>query len=195
MVYMNVNENKDYEPGLNRDPDPDYPLTPEHKPDPDSNPDPITGEQGARPVGTGVGAASAGVVGTAVGVMVGGPIGGAVGAVVGSVAGGLLGKGVAETLDPTVEDEYWRHNYGTRPYVEPNYTYEDYSPAYRAGYEGHSTYSKQGLSYQEAEPHLKQQYEQQPSSSRLSWDKARHASQDAWHRREQGAFGSDTKLK
>ena len=151
---MNVNERNNQKLDPNHDPADN--LVPEHKPNADSNPDPITGEHGARPVGTGVGAASAGAVGTAVGVIVGGPIGGAVGAVVGSVAGGLLGKGVAETLDPTVEDEYWRHNYATRPYVETDHSYEDYGPAYRVGYEGYSTYSKQGLSYQDAEPHLRQ---------------------------------------
>lgn len=154
------------------------------KSNPDRNPDPVTGEPGSHPVGTGVGAAGAGIIGTAVGVAVGGPIGGAVGAVVGSAAGGLLGKGVAETFDPTVEDEYWRNNYKTRPYVEKGYTYDDYSPAYRTGYEGYSTYSQQGLSYQDAEPHLRQRYERDYGSGRLHWDKARHASQDAWYRIE-----------
>jgi hypothetical protein len=167
---------------------------PDNNPDsnPDSNPDPITGESGARPVGTGVGAAGAGTIGTAVGVAVGGPIGGVVGAVIGSVAGGLLGKGVAETLDPTVEDDYWRQNYSNRPYVERDYTYDDYSPAYRTGYEGYSTYSQQGMSYQDAEPHLRQRYEQDYGSSRLHWDKARHASQDAWYRIEETSANRTT---
>ncbi|MEP0900303.1 hypothetical protein [Nodosilinea sp. FACHB-13] len=189
---MNINERNNPTPNPNHDRDPK--LTTEHKPDSDSNPDPITGEHGARPVGTGVGAASAGAVGTAVGVIVGGPIGGAVGAVVGSVAGGLLGKGVAETLDPTVEDEYWRHNYATRPYVEADHSYEDYSPAYRVGYEGHSTYSKQGMSYQDAEPQLRQRYEQH-GTHRIGWDKARHASQDAWHRREHSVSDNGTTIR
>ena len=65
------------------------------------NRDPITGEPGAHPVGTGVGAAAGGVAaGAAVG-SVAGPIGTAVGAAVGAVAGGLAGKGVAEKIDPT----------------------------------------------------------------------------------------------
>ncbi|MGB3135380.1 MAG: hypothetical protein WBG38_03080 [Nodosilinea sp.] len=160
-------------------------------PDRDSNPDPITGESGSHPVGTGLGAAGAGTIGTAVGVAVGGPIGGVVGAVVGSAAGGLLGKGVAETIDPTVEDTYWRENYSSRPYVEADHTYDDYSPAYRTGYEGYSTYSTQGMSYEDAEPHLKQRYEQDESSSRLNWDKARPASRDAWTRLEQDTSRTD----
>ena len=35
----------------------------------------------------------------------------------GAVAGGLAGKGAAEAVNPTVEDEYWRDNYTTRPYA------------------------------------------------------------------------------
>jgi hypothetical protein len=161
---------------------------------PDANPDPITGQPGAHPVGTGVGAAGAGAIGTAVGVIVGGPVGGAVGAAVGSVAGGLLGKGVAETLDPSVEDEYWRHNYASRPYVEPSHSYEDYRPAYRTGYEGYSTYSSQGLTYAEAEPHLRERYEQQSAPSRLGWDKAKYASQDAWERLEYGTSSDHPRI-
>lgn len=154
----------------------------------DRNADPITGESGAHPVGTGAGAAGAGVIATAAGVAVGGPVGGAIGAVVGSMAGGLLGKGVAETFDPTVEDGYWREHYRSRPYVEPNYTYDDYSPAYRTGYEGYSSYAKNGLTYQQAEPQLRQRYERDYGTSRLGWDKARHASQDAWYRLEHGSI-------
>ncbi|WOD37463.1 hypothetical protein [Nodosilinea sp. E11] len=96
-----------------------------------------------------------------------------------------------ETLDLSVEDEYWRHNYATRPYVEPDHSYEDYSPAYRTGYEGYSTYAKDGSTYKDAEPHLRTRYEQEYGSSRLSWDTARHASQDAWDRLEQGAAVND----
>lgn len=55
----------------------------------DANRDPISGEPGSHPLGTGVGAAGAGTVGTVIGGVVGGPIGAVVGAVVGSVVGGL----------------------------------------------------------------------------------------------------------
>lgn len=155
----------------------------------DANPDPITGKPGAHPVGTGVGAAGVGAVGTAIGGAVGGPIGAVVGAAVGAVAGGLAGKGVAEKVDPTVEDDYWRHNYQNRPYVESGYNYDDYSPAYRTGYEGYSTYSQQGLSYNDAEPHLRQNYERQHGNNRLGWDKAQHATRDAWNRVERAVPG------
>ena len=68
------------------------------------NPDPITGEPGAHPVGVGVGALSAGAAGAAIG-SIGGPIGVLIGAAIGAVAGGLAGKEVAATTEtPTVVD-------------------------------------------------------------------------------------------
>src|SRR5437870_4225921 len=98
---------------------------------PDRNPDAITGTPGSHPVGTGVGAAAAGAAGAAIGSVVPGvgtAIGGAVGAVVGAVAGGLAGKGVAEAINPTEEEEYWRSEFRNRAYYTPGMDYEtDYS--------------------------------------------------------------------
>ena len=76
----------------------------------DANPDAITGEPGSHPVGAGLGAAAGGAAAGAAAGVVGGPVGAAVGAVVGGIAGGLAGKGVAEQIDPTQEDAYWRAN-------------------------------------------------------------------------------------
>ena len=64
--------------------------------------DPITGEPGAHPVGTGVGAAAGGIAAGAEAGSVAGPVGTVFGAAVGAVAGRLVGKGVAEKIDPTV---------------------------------------------------------------------------------------------
>ena len=156
---------------------------------PDSNPDPITGQPGAHPVGTGVGAAGAGAIGTAVGGAVGGPVGAVVGAAIGAVAGGLAGKNVAERIDPTIEDGYWRDNYRNRSYYENDYAYEDYEPAYRTGYEGFGTYRDRGLNYDQAEPHLRQDYEGRYGNGRLAWEKAKHATRDAWDRVERAIPG------
>src|SRR4051794_28124040 len=101
----------------------------------DANRDPISGEPGAHPVGTGLGAAAGGAAAGAAGGAMAGPVGAAVGAVVGAVAGGLAGKEVAESIDPTVEDAYWRENYASRPYYDQGMTYDDYGPAYRYGWE------------------------------------------------------------
>jgi outer membrane lipoprotein SlyB len=101
------------------------------------NRDPITGAPGAHPVGTGLGAAAGGAAaGAAIGT-VAGPLGTAAGMAVGAVIGGLAGKAVAEKIDPTVEDAYWRENYRTRKYVDRDASYEAYQPAYRTGYEGY----------------------------------------------------------
>src|SRR6478735_5983071 len=110
----------------------------------DRNEDPITGAPGSHPVGTGIGAAGAGAAATAIGAVVGGPVGAAVGAVVGAVAGGLAGKGVAEQIDPTVEDAYWRDAHRNESYYDSTATYDDYAPAYRTGYEGYGRYAGQG---------------------------------------------------
>ena len=92
---------------------------------PDANPDPITGAPGSHPVGTGVGAALGGAAAGAAAASVAGPVGTVVGAAVGAVVGGLAGKGVAEAIDPTVEDAYWRENFKRRPYVRHDATFDD----------------------------------------------------------------------
>lgn len=148
----------------------------------DANRDPITGEPGAHPVGTGIGAAAGGMAaGAAIGT-VAGPVGTAVGAAVGAVVGGLAGKGVAEKIDPTVEDAYWRENYRTRPYVKGTEAYDGYAPAYRTGYEGYSRHA--GKSFNEAEPALQTEYSKHCDAVGLEWDKAKHATRDAWDRLE-----------
>lgn len=154
---------------------------------PDSNPDPLTGQPGSHPLGTGVGAAGVGTIATAVGGAVGGPVGAVVGAAVGAVAGGLVGKRAAEAIDPTVENEYWRSNYHSRPYYEAGRSYEDYEPAYRTGYEGYSAYS--GRSYHEVELDLQRNYERDRGGAGLAWEKAKHATRDAWDRVERAVPG------
>ena len=58
-------------------------------PHPDANPDPLTGEPGSHPLGTGIGA----------------------------VAGAAAGHGAGEILDPTVEDASRPDNSSRRPAV------------------------------------------------------------------------------
>jgi hypothetical protein len=149
------------------------------KQDKDSNPDPITGAPGSHPVGTGVGAAGAGAAGAALGAMAG-PVGAVAGAVIGSVAGGLAGKGVAEAIDPTVEDEYWRTNYNKRPYIPAGSSYEQYAPAYRYGWEARNQY--QGKTFDEVEPDLSRDWKNRRGNSQLEWQQAKQASRDAWDR-------------
>jgi hypothetical protein len=144
----------------------------------DENKDPITGEPGAHPVGTGLGAAGAGAAGVVAGMAVGGPVGAAVGAVVGAVAGGMGGKAVAEEIDPTAEDAYWRENYESRPYYDEKLAYEQYQPAYRYGWESRSLYSDK--SWDEIENELESRWTSRRGDSLLAWKNARQASKDAW---------------
>ncbi len=146
----------------------------------DNNQDPITGEPGAHPVGTGVGAALGGVAaGAAVGT-VAGPVGTVIGAAVGAVVGGLTGKGVAEAIDPTEEDQYWREHYSTRDYVETGTTYEDYGPAYGLGVDAYRRYP--GRTFEDVEPEISREWSEGTRASTLRWDSARHAARDAWNR-------------
>src|SRR6478672_5784033 len=75
--------------------------------DRDMNRDPITGEPGSHPVGTGVGAAGGAAAGAAIGA-IGGPIGALIGGAIGAVAGGAAGHTAGESIDPTGEEKYWR---------------------------------------------------------------------------------------
>jgi hypothetical protein len=146
----------------------------------DANLDPISGEPGAHPVGTGLGAAGAGAAAGAVGGAVGGPVGAAVGAVIGAVAGGLAGKGVAESIDPTAEDAYWRENYQSRPYADKSSDYDYYRPAYQYGWESRSLHA--GKNWDDVESDLQSGWSKARGSSKLEWEKARHAARDAWDR-------------
>jgi hypothetical protein len=138
----------------------------------ETNRDPITGAPGAHPVGTGIGAAAAG--------MAAGAVAGPVGAAVGAVAGGLIGKRVAEAIDPTAEEAYWAKNYTREPYYERGYTFADYHPGYRTGWEGRARY--QGHTFDEVERDLEFDYARNRGKSRLDWDKSRHAARAAWER-------------
>jgi hypothetical protein len=126
----------------------------------------------------GTGAAVGAAGGAAVGAMVGGisPI---EGAAVGAVVGGLAGKGVAEQIDPTVEDAYWRDNYSSRPYAS-GASYDDFGPAYAYGVNSYSQYP--GRSFDDVESDLSRGWDRTKGQSKLGWEKAKHASRDAWNR-------------
>jgi phage tail tape-measure protein len=146
------------------------------------NQDPITGAPGAHPVGVGVGAAAGGAAtGAALGVAAG-PAGAAIGAVAGAVIGGFAGKEVAEHIDPTVEDAYWKEHHTSRPYYNKGMTYEDYKPAYHYGLASRTKY--QGRTFDEIEPQLGTEWSKAKAKSRLEWEKAKLAARDAWERIE-----------
>jgi hypothetical protein len=150
-------------------------------PTPDPNRDPLTGKPGSHPVGTAAGAVAGAVAaGAAAGTLAAGPVGTAIGAAIGAVAGGLAGKGIAEMIDPTVEDRYWKDNYSSRDYVPAGASFNDYGPAYRYGYETYPKYS--GKRFDDVESDLSRDWDRMKGTSRLNWSEAKYATRDSFQR-------------
>jgi hypothetical protein len=156
------------------------------KKEPDANRDPISGKPGAHPAGVGLGAGGGAAAGAAIGGAVGGPPGAVVGGAIGAVAGGLAGKGVAEAVNPTVEDAYWRDNFKSRPYASGE-SYDRWRPAYQHGWQSYGRY--RGQKFDEVESDLRRDWEKSKDAANLGWDKAKNATRDAWHRVERAIPG------
>lgn len=90
------------------------------------------------------------------------------------------GRHIADLIDPAAEEAYWRENYQTQSYYEAGFAYEDYHPAYRAGWEGRARH--EGRAFEDVERELEADYNRSRASSRLSWEKCRHAARAAWDR-------------
>ena len=153
----------------------------------DLNADPITGEPGSHPVGTGVGAAGGAAAGAAIG-SVAGPLGTLVGGAIGAVVGAVAGHNAGEAVNPTEEDSYWREHSATTAYFgesrslysDVNYD-RDYQNAYRIGYENRPHYGAEAK-FEEAEAALKVKWEEIKGESRLTWEQAKFAVRDAWNK-------------
>lgn len=83
---------------MNTDHLPPVPPLKEHR-------DPITGEPGAHPVATGLGAAAMGTLGMVAAGAIAGPIGIVAAAIGGAVIGGYAGTAVGEVVE--IEEAYW----------------------------------------------------------------------------------------
>ena len=110
----------------------------------------------------------------------GGAIGSVIGAAIGAVAGGLSGKGLAEAVNPTAEELYWRETYLREPYYAPGKPYEYYAPGFRAGWEGRVRYD--GRTFDEAELDLAAEYLRTKSEIDPSWAEVSPAARAAWNR-------------
>lgn len=147
----------------------------------DDKPIPSDSEKHPAAKGAAIGGVAGGVAGgAAAGAVVGGmtgPAGAVLGAAVGAVAGAVAGRAKA---DPAVEDAYWRDNYSSRPYVTSGSTYDDYGPAYRYGVDAYSRHS--GRTFDEVEPELGRDWHGSRGTSSLEWERAKHATRDAFHR-------------
>lgn len=146
-----------------------------------ANRDPITGEPGSHPVGTGLGSAGGAAAGAAVGAAVGGPLGAVVGGVAGAVAGGAAGHAAGEALDPTVEIAYWRSAYVTRPYYRKDRKFEDLEAAYRYGLE-RAADAKAEQRFEDVESELERTWPTARGNSPNAWKEVRDAARDSWTR-------------
>jgi phage tail tape-measure protein len=152
----------------------------------DMNRDPISGAPGAHPIGTGVGATGGAAAGAAIGA-VGGPVGVVIGGAVGAIVGGLAGKAAGEAVNPTAEAEYWKSAYANEPYYNKQYSYDDYSPAYKLGYMAPHKYS--GQSFDSVQSSLEHDWNATKGTSRMAWSDAKGATKAAWHRVERALPG------
>ena len=103
---------------------------------------------------------------------------GIAGGAIGDIVGRLVGKGIAEKIEPTREDAYWRENHSRQGWAKGR-RFEDFQPAYRNGYEGYAKYGEAGT-FEEREAELRRQYE--GTQAALPWDEVRPASRAAWTR-------------
>lgn len=87
---------------------------------------------------------------------------------------------IADMIDPAAEEAFWRENYAGQPYYERGYSYDDYHPAYRTGWEGRARY--EGRTFEEVERELEANYNRNRGSSRLGWERNRAAARAAWDR-------------
>jgi hypothetical protein len=111
------------------------------------------------------------VVGTAVGTAAG-MAAGAVSALVGTVPA---------QVDPANEELYWREHFASEPYYDANFSFEDYLPAWRVGWEGRGRHA--GRKFDDIEQDLKAEFHWNRGESRLLWDQARAAARAAFERK------------
>jgi hypothetical protein len=148
----------------------------------DSNPDPITGEPGAHPLGVAGGGTGGVLAGAAIGGAVGGPVGAIVGGAIGAVAGGFAGKGAAEALNPTEEDTFWRTEHIKRPYVRKDMAYSTYQPAYKYGWESAVNPLFANRKFNDIEPDLAKNWNTFRGPVTTDWRDIKEATRDSFDR-------------
>jgi len=145
-------------------------------------------DNNGRAVGGGVGAAGGAVTGLAVGASAGGPVGAVVGSAVGAVAGMAAGVGIAVAVDPAVEEEYWSKNFQSRPYVKDGAHYDEYSDAYRYGWESRAQSTSP---WDTAADDVEQGWDKGKGRSSMAWPDAKDAVRDGWQRVDDSAADAD----
>ena len=79
------------------------------------------------------------------------------------------------------EDEYWRTNYRSRPYVSSGSSdYNMYQPGYRYGFESAERY--RGRKWDEVENDLSREWNSVKYRGTSTWEQVKAAVRDAWDR-------------
>lgn len=86
----------------------------------------------------------------------------------------------SHSIDPDVEEAYWRENYVRRPYVAGGESFIEYRPAYRYGVDAHRRFD--GRSFDDVAAELERDWNRVKGTSSLTWEKAQLAARDAWER-------------
>jgi hypothetical protein len=94
------------------------------------------------------------------------------------------------TVDWGGQDEFWRDNYGARPYAQADRAYEYYQPAYKYGHESSFFYGGRAWD-QEVEADLARGWEQARGESDCTWAESRDAVRDAYERTQAVASGTN----
>jgi DNA ligase-1 len=92
----------------------------------------------------------------------------------------IMDKTGRSTLDWTTEDEYWRSNYSTRPYVGTDRSYERWQPGYRYGWESAQRY--QGKNWDDVETNLRSDWDRYEYRGNSTWEQIKDAVRDGWDR-------------
>ena len=105
------------------------------------------------------------------------------------MAGALAGDRIAEQIEASAEEAYWRENYSTRPYVTSEATFSEYRPAYRYGVDAHRRF--EGQSFEQVEAELMHEWDGVKGTSSLTWEGAKDAARDACAHQRLPKFGDD----
>lgn len=81
------------------------------------------------------------------------------------------------------EEDFWRTQYRSRPYVTYGGKVDDYLPAYRYGIDASIQFPNR--SFADVEPTLEKNWIRARGKSALRWDKAKLAAEDSWTRMNQ----------
>lgn len=100
------------------------------------------------------------------------------GAAAGGAGKSATNKESKHSFDTNAEQQDWRKEFKQSSYFKSDTPYEQVAPAYQYGWECCKEHN--GEKFQDVEPQLRADWEQNRGDSKLNWAEARMAVQDAW---------------